>query len=70
LKLSDLHHGLLALARSQLLLQHRIVSELRAGPSRPLEAIADDVAGFGIGEGQAQATLWRDIVERLRLRPA
>ncbi len=60
----------LALARSQLLLQHRIVSELRAGPSRPLAAIADDVAGFGIGEGQAQAPLWRDIVERLRLRPA
>lgn len=56
----------LALARSQTALQERIVSELRAGPTRPLREIAEAVADFAIGEGQAQAPLWRGIVERLR----
>jgi hypothetical protein len=56
----------LALARSQTALQNSIVSELRAGPTRPRAEIAAAVAGFAIGEGQAQAPLWRSIVERLR----
>jgi hypothetical protein len=55
----------LALARSQKALQQRIVSQLRAGPARPLAEIAEAVAGFAIGEGQAHAPLWRSIVERL-----
>jgi len=32
-----------------------------------LLAAADRVAGFGIGEGQAQAIGWRDLVEAMRL---
>ena len=56
----------LALARSQTALQNRIVSELRASPTRPLREIAEAVAGFAIGEGQAQAPLWRSIIERLK----
>lgn len=56
----------LVLARDQRGLQRAIVNELRTGGRRPPAEIADDVASFGIGEGQAQAPLWRQIVERLR----
>jgi hypothetical protein len=56
----------LLLARDQRGLQSRIVQELRTGGRRPPAEIANDVARFGIGEGQAQAPLWRSIVERLR----
>lgn len=59
----------LVLARSQRPLQNRLVEELRAGPRRPLPEIATDVASFSIGAGQAQAPLWRSILDRLQGSP-
>lgn len=46
--------------------QRRLVAELRAGPSRPLNEIADEVAAFGIGEGQPQAVPWQTAIKMLR----
>src|SRR5262249_26688730 len=57
----------LRLALSQQPLQSAIVAELRRGVlDRPAAAIADDVASFGIGAGQAQAPAWRQLIAEIR----
>lgn len=64
-RVADLIAGLL-LPRRQAGDQQRLVAELRAGPSRPLTAIADEVAAFGIGPGQPQAVPWQEAIRILR----
>jgi hypothetical protein len=46
--------------------QQRLVAELRAGTTRPLSEIADEVAALGIGPGQPQAVQWREAISLLR----
>jgi hypothetical protein len=46
--------------------QRSIVAELRAGPSRPLSEIADEIAALGIGPGQPQAVPWQAAIRMLR----
>jgi hypothetical protein len=46
--------------------QQRLVAELRAGTSRPLNEIADEVAALGIGPGQPQAVPWQAAIRMLR----
>jgi hypothetical protein len=46
--------------------QQRLVAELRAGTTRPLSEIADEVAALGIGPGQPQAVPWKEAISLLR----
>jgi len=63
--IADIIAGLM-LARSQRGFRDAIVAELRRGPTRPLSAIADDVASFGINPDQAQGPAWLRAIRLLR----
>ena len=63
--IADTLAGLL-LARDQRGFRDGIVAELRRGPTRPLSAIADDVATFGINPDQAQGPAWLRAIRLLR----
>jgi hypothetical protein len=56
----------LQLARDQREFRDALVAELRRGPTRPLSAIADDVATFGINPDQAQGPAWLRAISLLR----
>jgi hypothetical protein len=62
---ADMVAGLL-LPKKQKALQERIVAELRNGPQRPLAAIADEVATFGINPDQPQGKPWLEAIRLLR----
>jgi hypothetical protein len=62
---ADLIAGLL-LPKKQKDLQDRIVAELRNGPQRPLSAVADEVATFGINPDQPQGKPWQEAIRLLR----
>jgi hypothetical protein len=56
----------LRLPNKQKALQGRLVDELRNGPQRPLAAIADEVATFGINPDQPQGKPWQEAIRLLR----
>jgi hypothetical protein len=62
---ADLVAGLL-LPKKQKALQEQIVAELRNGPQRPLAAIADEIATFGINPDQPQGKPWQEAIRLLR----
>jgi len=66
--IADIIAGLLV-ARDQKGFRDGIVAELRRGPTRPLAAIADDVASFGINPDQAQGPAWLRAISLLRGQP-
>lgn len=64
-RVADLIAGLL-LPHRQADEQRSLVAELRAGTTRPLNEIADEVAAFGVGLGQPQAVPWQEAIRMLR----
>ncbi len=62
---ADLIAGL-QLSNQQKGMQSRIVAELRNGPQRPLLAIADEVATFGINPEQPQGEPWQEAIRLLQ----
>jgi len=64
-RVADLIAGL-QLPHFQVDEQRSLIAELRAGTTRPLNVIADEVAAFGIGPGQPQAVPWQEAIRMLR----